>query len=53
MTKPFKFYVKQYLQDKIDERNNNNKPTQTGITITDKLDKQITKKKRMRYVKYN
>ncbi|EKE37385.1 hypothetical protein ENU1_199220 [Entamoeba nuttalli P19] len=29
MTKPFKFYVKQYLQDKIDKITNNHEHTKT------------------------
>ncbi|BFU22360.1 hypothetical protein CL6EHI_193640 [Entamoeba histolytica] len=53
MTKPFKFYVKPYLEDKVDEITNNQDSTQTGITITDKLDQQISKRKLMRYIKMN
>ncbi|GAB1221180.1 hypothetical protein ENUP19_0069G0016 [Entamoeba nuttalli] len=53
MTKPFKFYVKPYLEEKVDEITNNQDSNQTGITITDKLDQQISKRKLMRYIKMN
>ncbi|EMD45903.1 Hypothetical protein EHI5A_216880 [Entamoeba histolytica KU27] len=55
MTKPFKFYVKPYLQTTMSEITNDLIQPQTGLTTatqTKTLDTQINKKKRMNYVKF-
>ncbi|GAB1219358.1 hypothetical protein ENUP19_0021G0026 [Entamoeba nuttalli] len=56
MTKPFKFYVKPYLQTTMSEITNDLIKPQTGLTIngqTKTLDTQINKKQRMNYIKFD
>lgn len=54
MTKPFKFYVKPYMQNTSSEISDNTATPQTGISLSNpSLDSQINIKKRMRYVKFN
>lgn len=54
MTRPFKFYVKPYMQNTSTEITDDNKTPQTGTTLSNpSLDAQINVKKRMRYVKFN
>ncbi|EMS11950.1 hypothetical protein KM1_321420 [Entamoeba histolytica HM-3:IMSS] len=56
MTKPFKFYVKPYMQSTITEITEDLLPQQTGLATTAQtksLDTQIDKKKRMNYIKFD
>lgn len=54
MTKPFKFYVRPYMQNTSGEITDNTATPQTGTPLSNpSLDTQINAKKRMRYVKFN